>query len=371
MFKKKKKRIQQDVEILALQHFKTLCNDGFIKDRVFVLPKKNILIFADVISLKSNVAQVIYQLHYDGLVDPVIENIAALGKNEEDALVQACKGFFRLVLHVFLEAIRHPISNDQEADKNKVGAFFNIYRSDVGGIGERSELNDHDLWDLIKDNIFEMIQEYQPVTWVKMIVSRQHEKIQADVRVNGIELKSLSEVLLHYAEEWSDCEAYHSEKQGVLITYSQPFETASNTNGSALIHYAISLYEQPAQLLDQKTIYKTLLAKNANEVLVGQIVGLLPEIYCMYAYPNVVFGTKIFLYDVDQGVREIPGEFMGSLKLMQEIVALHLHENGIKNETLKQILLFSSSAKAIEKAFLDGNREDELVLSGIGYQKLK
>lgn len=64
-----------------------------ILDDAFVLEAEDIYIYADVISVEHNVAQIIFQLHHEWLDDAILESVAASGTCIQEAITLACEDF--------------------------------------------------------------------------------------------------------------------------------------------------------------------------------------------------------------------------------------------------------------------------------------
>lgn len=79
--KKQKNTAEEAVDFhaLVLEQLEHLCEDGQILDDAFVLEAEDIYIYADVISVEHNVAQIIFQLHHEWLDDAILESVAASG----------------------------------------------------------------------------------------------------------------------------------------------------------------------------------------------------------------------------------------------------------------------------------------------------
>ena len=70
-----------DFHALVLEQLEHMCEEGQILDDAFVLEAQDIYIYADVISVEHNVAQIVFQLHHEWLDDAILESVAASGSN--------------------------------------------------------------------------------------------------------------------------------------------------------------------------------------------------------------------------------------------------------------------------------------------------
>ena len=75
-----------DFHALVLEQLEHMCEEGQILDDAFVLEAQDIYIYADVISVEHNVAQIVFQLHHEWLDDAILESVAASGSNAQGRL---------------------------------------------------------------------------------------------------------------------------------------------------------------------------------------------------------------------------------------------------------------------------------------------
>lgn len=95
-----------DFHALVLEQLEHMCEEGQILDDAFVLEAQDIYIYADVISVEHNVAQIVFQLHHEWLDDAILESVAASGSNAQEAVTLACEDFYRHTLQLYLRALQ-------------------------------------------------------------------------------------------------------------------------------------------------------------------------------------------------------------------------------------------------------------------------
>lgn len=375
LFKKKKNREEEfssrtlDYNTLALQILSRLCQDGTLQDDAFVIDDEDIYVYADVISLDNNVAQVVFQMHHPWLEDPVIESVAASGDTREEALDLACENFYDHILSVFLMAIHHPNSYEQVEGFTTERHYFHVYRSKVNGLGKREGIMEGDFWDMLQDKIIARLGN-KKAYWIKVFTSKNKNKVLCEVRINGKEASELSESLLAYAESWDCLGTYHTEKQCFLLIQDERSYEESDFAKDEIIEYtkkAIKLFEKCKSSEEHKKIRAQLIKQCKDDSLAYELFAFVPELYCTYAYAEVEFGDKLFLVQKDKKTRKLYQTQLQSFPYIEECIMDHLNNDDVSAETIQRVTAFSANARAIRKAVKEGDNLKDLLIPGIGY----
>lgn len=375
MILKRKKRNDEylertiDYNSLALQILMRLCPEGVVLDDAFVIEDKDIYVYADVVSVKHNVAQIVFQLHHIWLDDPIIESVAASGDSEEEALDLACENFNDNILSVFLMALLHPSSFEVVEGFTQERHYFNVYRSKVNGIGKREGIMEGDFWDMLKNEVIKRLGN-KKAYWIKVFTSKNKQKILCEVRINGEEATELSEKLLAYAQSWDCLGTYHTEKQCILLIQDDKSYEESDFSKEEIMEYtykAIKLFEKCKDREAYKKIRTQLVKICKDDSLAYEIFSFVPEIYCKIAYKNVEFGDKLFMVQKENGTRELYKSQLQSFAYIEEAVQEHIVEDEVNRITIEHVIAYSPNARAIKKAVDAGDALEELFIPGIGY----
>lgn len=360
-----------DYNSLALEMLTRLCPQGIVLEDAFVIEEQEVYVYADVVSIKHDVAQIVFQLHHTWLDDPIIESVAASGDSEEEALDLACENFNDNILLVFLMALQHPKTQEQEIVEGftQERHYFNVYRSKVNGLGKREGIMKGDFWDMLRDEISKRLGN-KKAYWVKVFTSKNKQKILCEVRINGEEAVELSDKLLSYAQSWDCLGTYHTEKQCFLLIQDDKTYEESDFTKDEIMEYtykAIKLFERCKDREAHKKIRAQLIKLCKDDSLAYEIFSFVPEIYCKYAYKNVEIGDKLFMVQKEKGTRELYKSQLQAFAYIENAVHEHILDDDINRITLEQVIRFSSNARAIKKAVNDGDALEELFIPGIGY----
>lgn len=372
LFKKhKEEQFEEDSsqnEILALTSLVSLCSNGRVCNDSFMMEDLDICVYADVVSLKDNVAQIVYQLHHSWLEEPIVESLAASGDTIEDAIHQAAKSFMDNILSIYMDAVQHKEGAQRVRVVNTKPQDYLVYRGSMNGVGKREGVLEGDFWDMMKDDIVGNLSD-RKAHWIRVFTSKNKNNIICEMRIDGHEINSLSEKLIPYAEEWNCLDTYHSEKQGILLIQdTQSF--ASNTHSMEDIKTytmkTMMLLEKCHSKEEHANVRKQLFKMCNDESLTYEIFYLIPELYCMYAYPKVEFGDQLYLIQKGEGTKEIQRSQLYSYAHIKTCVDQHLKNDNVNRLIVNNVLAYSANAKAIHKALDEGSQLDELIIPGIG-----
>lgn len=372
LFKKKKEQPIENVTIndarLALTSLVSLCNDGIVKNDAFIIKDKDIYIYADVISVEDNVAQIIYQLHHAWLHEPIIESIAAAGTSLDDAVHQAAANFYENVLSLYLDAL----NPNKDAKRVRIMTLephdYVIYRGHMNTVGDREGALEGDFWDMLHDEIIQYLPN-KKAHWIKIFTSKNHDHVVCEVRINNEEISALSERMIAYAEEWQCKDSYHSEKQGILLIQDQDSYVQYEYTKEEITTFTnkgIVMFEKCNNRNEYIAIRKKLYKITNDASLTHELFFLIPEFYCVFAYPQVEVTEKVFLIHKNEKTKELAGSLLTSYAYIKEAVQKHFANNDLPESTIERVLQYSANARAIQKAVNEGYPLEELMVPGIG-----
>lgn len=357
-----------DFHALVLEQLEHMCEEGQILDDAFVLEAQDIYIYADVISVEHNVAQIVFQLHHEWLDDAILESVAASGLNAQEAVTLACEDFYRHTLQLYLRALQGK-AEETVFGFTQLRHYFQVYRNEIHGIGKREGLIEQDFWEMLKQKL-QLRLGNKKAYWIKVFASKTRSKVLCEVRINGREDSELSELLLPYAQNWDCIGSYHTEKQNFLLIQEERSYEPSDFTGDNIRQYtrkAIKWYEKCGSKEEHRKLREQLIRLCKDDSLAYEIFSFVPEIYCKYAYPKVEYGSRLFLIQKDQKTRELYQSQLQSFSYIEETVMEHLKRDHVNRSIIENVISFSANARAIQKAMDNGDALDELMIPGIGY----
>lgn len=357
-----------DFHALVLEQLEHMCEEGQILDDAFVLEAQDIYIYADVISVEHNVAQIVFQLHHEWLDDAILESVAASGSNAQEAVTLACEDFYRHTLQLYLRALQGK-AEETVFGFTQLRHYFQVYRNEIHGIGKREGLIEQDFWEMLKQKL-QLRLGNKKAYWIKVFASKTRSKVLCEVRINGREDSELSELLLPYAQNWDCIGSYHTEKQNFLLIQEERSYEPSDFTGDNIRQYtrkAIKWYEKCGSKEEHRKLREQLIRLCKDDSLAYEIFSFVPEIYCKYAYPKVEYGSRLFLIQKDQKTRELYQSQLQSFSYIEETVMEHLKKDHVNRSIVENVISFSANARAIQKAMDNGDALDELMIPGIGY----
>lgn len=378
LFQKKNKEDRQledtsqkrdQVNETILQMIQEACQGGHIDNNAFVLLAEGIYIYADVISMREDVVQVIFQIHHKWFHEPVVEAIAASGDGWQGALRKACQDFVDQVLQVVLMAVRNPRHEDMIEGFTQSRHYFHVYRSEVYSVGERERTLHDDFWGMIGANIAKRLGNAKTY-WVKVFLSKKNDEVLCEVRINGSDAKQLSASLLTYIHEWKNLGTYHTEKQWFLLVQddkSYEEQAFSDTDIANITNKTILELERCHRREDYHSLRNTLSKQIDDVSLAYEMVGLIPELYCIAAYPELEVGERLFLIRKNGNHMELYQTQLDIYHRVEQIVKAHLKKNPPSPQVMQDVLQYSATARAVKKALAGGDGIADMKLEGIGF----
>ncbi|WP_455789491.1 DUF6348 family protein [Amedibacillus sp. YH-ame10] len=368
LFRKNKQRNDEESlennDILALTSLVPLCN-GQVRKDAFIIEDYDIYVYADVASLQDNVAQIVYQLHHEWLQEPIVESVAASGDTLVNAIHNAAQSFYEHILALYIEALTPGTIMHKE---RVVQDEYALYRSEINGVGRREGVLEGDFWDMLREDLLGYVRD-DKVYWIRTFASKNKDNVICEVKINGKEISALSEKMIAYAEEWNCLDAYHTEKQGILLMkvdeQAQPF-IEEVVDIKQVILQAIHSFDKCKSVEEYKAIRKQLLKQCNDESLAYEIFSMIPEFYCMYAYAKVEFKDAVYLVRKGEETKEVHKDQVSSYELVKDCVFEHLNNEMLSRDVIENVLQYSANAKAIQQALAQGNQMEELLLPGIG-----
>lgn len=373
----KKKRIMEEIALSEsdihneglLEHLISLCGDGVVYQNAFILEDEDIYVYADVLSFQDGVAQIVFQLHHEWLDEPINEVIAALGDNEDEAYFSACKQFYEQVLSVYLEACCKKSHIDTVEVFTQEIHRFHVWKSSLGGIGKKEGIEESDYWKLLKDDLSLRLGN-RKVYAVKVFASKQKREVECEVMLNGKESREMSRKLLSFTGTWDCIGDFCSERQWIFLVQDEDTYIQSDIETQTiykLTNEAIGLLENCNNKEEYQKIRHKLLKRYKDPSLVYEVLYFIPELYTKAFYIGVEFGEKLFLIQKDHKTRELYQSQLQSFPIVERCVDRHLQNKTVDNKKIEKVMEFSVNAKAIEKALKEGEVQQGLQVSGIGY----
>lgn len=201
---------------------------GNLYDGAILIPRYGYTI--DIQVIKNEETDTIYNLNVIFIIkndylrekdEPIIEPIAAQGKDRETALTMLCESFMALLWNplkmMFDKGTPMPVSSDflgQHYD-------YELYANSVVLMGD-PERKPAMLINIIKDEVSKFLGS-KKYYWVRIFLARQGKKgtegyrQNIEVRVNGIVCPSLNGRLQAYMDTWEEKDIAVVEKQFAII----------------------------------------------------------------------------------------------------------------------------------------------------------
>lgn len=161
-------------------------------------------------------AEMLFILSHSMFDEPLCEYSSGIGESAEEAIVKGTGQFTEVVLMSIIGAFE--CSGKNSIDSEFAGFTRHFVCTDdplIYVIGEEDE-DQPDLFGLIRD----LLPEYlgtKKAYWVKLFAVCYDNKINVEVRINGAVMYDLTDRLVQYVLKRKDRQAFHSEKQFVLM----------------------------------------------------------------------------------------------------------------------------------------------------------
>lgn len=352
-----------------LENLVSLCEDGVVYEDAFVLEDDEVYVYADIIAVQNHVVQVVFQLHHEWMQEPYMEVIAAAGDSDLDAVYHVCNQFYQQILSIYIKALQDQEDLEMVEGITQTSHYFYVCTSEITCIGKREGFVDEDFWKMLKFDVIQRLGN-QKVYWMKCFASKQGNKVECEVHMNGREAKSLSNKLKAYASNWDCLDSFYSEKQWILFIQDDRSYEQSMFHKEDIVKCtkeAIRIFEESKPGVSLKEIRQEIFELCEDESLTYELLSFVPELYCEYVYPQVEFGEKLFLVQKNRKTKELYQSQLQSFGYIADTVRKHLASDDVEDDVIQQVISYSMNAKAIERAIEENTSLDEITVSGIGY----
>lgn len=161
-------------------------------------------------------AEMLFVLHHAFFDEPLCEYVAGIGDTAEQAIQRGTEQFWAVVLLSVLAAFG--CTGDHIVETELLGEKYRFRRTcttNILSMGAENPVR-RDMWELVENEIPKYLGR-KKAYWVKLFACCINGEYNNEVRVNGAVFPELTEVLDAYVSTWENTEAFHSEKEFLLL----------------------------------------------------------------------------------------------------------------------------------------------------------
>lgn len=286
-------------------------------------------------------AYLFFRIDRNDFDEPIIEPSTAVADSAEKALDMAADQFASVMLSVMLALS----CEDMIIVENSFDGRQHIYNYPCSlpvttlGTGQSRSSSP---FDIVKSELPNYLGA-RKYTWIKLFAGRTGEKTECEVRVNGIIVPELSDMLDNYVQEDEDKNCILLEKQCILFVQSDKTFRPLRYKPDKVRSYASWAISVIVNIHDEKSHAAGVEKINAathDSLLTQELLNFIPEIVAL--------------------------NFLSIIKHTSDIT-LNLDDKEELNLKKHQLTAWCACEKAVEDMFSSGERDDNYINSVMHY----
>ena len=372
MFNENKKNKISPYVSRVLQEIQNQTTGGKIDKNAVIFPEYSNMAVAVAVKAPEKIngmymSEMIFAISHDYFDEPIIENLAGIGIDEENSLTAGASMF----VDGMLESVFKGLDADSSVQiKSQIMGRFHIFRrvpEYSTMFSGKSEPNMQDMFSLVEDVLPHYLGT-KKAYWLKLFASVSKGNLVCEARLNNIVYPELTQILYKYAKSWANKEDFHSEKQTFLFIQEDNTYIPCDITKERVAQLTLQSIELFKQVHDDTTRTQAvntvkMLAK--DETLALEMCTFLPEIYTQ----------KVLGLQESDGLVAIKGEQKYPLcksqirtyGYIEDIVEKYLHKEKPSKEDNFRIMALSSKAQSITKAVQDGAKIEDIVIPPMAF----
>lgn len=339
-----------------------LCNLIYLMDmgiydghNILQIPSLNLKISLFLNNVQEKIVQAIFSIEHPEFEEDIIESVVGVGENTKQALESATKNFYNATMTPLLAGLKDENYDIFEVFLQKKIHLFRKYESDLVCIGNKENLinQDNSLLSIIKDKL-PLYLGTKKAYIIKLFASHSVGEYICEVRINGVLVPALRDMLVEYAKNWRNVSNYYAEKQCIfLLQEDSTYEVCPYTRQNIidLTIKLISAFE--AGQTAQDIIYQ-LEDSDENNDVIKELVYLIPEIYCEVTLNNLKYSDIIVLMEESGKNEIIHSTQMRNYSYVKEAIYTYFEKNKPSDSDIFKIISQSKRYFKIEQEFNAG-----------------
>lgn len=360
------KELLKDKEVLIYHTLQGLCENGRVYEDHYVNNHVmgDIVIEAKILKYEAGVIQIGFELDHKYLLEPISELISAFDKSLEDSIITGAKKYYDRVLKVFIVAIQSQSKIKIHSSLNE-RHVYDLFRSKISYVGKKKSDFD-DLLPLLKEELAQFVGNKR-MYYIKVSIAYSNQELTCNVFIDGKLSHCLSSIVLDKIDvkktrkDWVE-KQYFYLIQDVWSHDPYPF---SIQQIQGYTQKAIRLLQKCFHKHDVETVYDIIERNCCDPSLTNEIVGLIPELFCKYYYPNIPFDDRIILYKDNGGKRTIYTSSMYTYNIIEACVNDYLKKNKLGKDKIVNVLRYSPNAQVISALIKEKSDLSEFRIQGI------
>lgn len=301
--------------------------------------------------------------------DDIVESVAAVGKNNTEALEKVAESFYITVLKSLLKVLDSSKKKTLQTILNGKKHLFHKCESEILYVGYRKiEEGYQNLYDLLKDDIAKYLGT-KKLYLIKIYAAFSVDEYICEVRINGIIVPSLTEKITGYAKTWKEQGNYYTEKQCIIFLQDDttfevcPFTKKQVTDYTKIL---IKLFEKVENDDMYYDVYDEALKMTDNRSLAADLFYLIPEIYCKIGFSELKFMETIILVKNNGTTEKLCCYQMRNYTYIEEGIYNYLEDESPDNDRMFKVITLSARYNGLAKAVSEGSRLEDMKLGMIG-----
>lgn len=339
-----------------------LCNLIYLMDmgiydghNILQIPALNLKITLFLNNIQKNMVQAIFSIEHPEFEEDIIESVVGVGEDTKKALESAANNFYNATMVPLLAGLTEKDYDFFEVFLKKRLHQFKKYESDLVCIGNKKDLivQEESLFDIIKEKLSLYLGNKKAYI-IKIFASHSVGEYICEVRINGVLVPALRDMVLEYAKKWKNVSSYYAEKQCVfLLQNDSTYEVCPYTRED-VIELTIRLIKIFENGKTSQEIILDLKDSDKKSNLIKELVFLIPEIYCEVILNNLKYSDIIVLMEENGKNEIIHSTQMRNYNYVKEAIYTYFEKNKPSDSDIFKVISQSKRYLKIDEEFKKG-----------------
>ncbi|GAA0076009.1 hypothetical protein UT300005_03870 [Clostridium sp. CTA-5] len=374
IFNRKSKSIKDNLtnDEKVLEVLNRTIEDSEIENESLHIKGIDLTIEAHVAQVNQGFIQVIFVLKHKIFDEDLIESVAGIGNDINNAIEYAVASFSLSSLCGLTHALK-----DEDGQKVKIKYYnkvneFKLYKSCLTAQGTRLAGECTDYWDLLGYEIKKRLGN-KKVYYIKIYASKTGNSINCECRINGKVNIDITEIINEHIKDWKVQEPLYSEKQFFVLIQDENTYTPYNITQKQISNItmkALDLYKKCDSQERYENLYIQIFNFCNDITLANDLFCFIPEIFCELLFPEVKYSEEIILIREHEKIKLFKEQLM-SYNLIYDIVQRTIKNSYYEKDELMNIVSKSASFNVLNQALNDGSEMKDLCMNALSFNVIK
>jgi len=315
--------------------------------------------------------QMRFVINQELLEDEVVEVLAGIGENMEEAMKNGISSFITGIFDVFSEAFHESHIPDLDFETEWNGES-RLWHPKIGPLQVQGDCNlalvdENKILNILKEDIKVSIGDNR-FYWIKVYVSRQADgEIITECTLNNETFYKAESKMREYAEGFDNSNSFRGEKQYIIIRQCDKTWSSSKYSEKDLesfINKTIDMMGECSNSLQYRNLLGRIESLTKDLNLAFELYCFIPELYCRIALREVNYSEEIIIVMPNGEKKSMYLSQFSICRKIKKIIYKRI-ELGDSTEKLKKVIMLSASFGAINDAVMKGSKIADLAVGAL------